>query len=122
VFVPREVGVKATRSSSSPDVPVTLNDPVVLRISFPSGANPMTSIFSLLADKPTSEPSKYHSKEPVVFVPNDVGMKRTISESSTLPRIGSVVGLRKLNNMLPSVINRKASRLPVARPTSEPSK
>ena len=85
----------------------------------------MASMFSPLADRPTSDPSKYHWKVPAVFVPNEVGTNRTISESSTLPTLGIVHGLRKLKRILPSVMSRKASTsVPAAalRLTSDPSK
>lgn len=125
VLEPSELGANAIRSSSLPETPVTLNDPIVLMSSRPSGASPITSTSSELVLNPTSEPSKYHSKVPAVLTPNETDTKRMTSESSTLPTFEIVDDLTRLNKMLPSDIKRKASTsLPfeTPRPTSDPSK
>ncbi len=121
VVDPSELGEKAIRSSSSPETPGTLKDPSVLRTNLPSGAKSIASTSSAFEVKPTSEPSKYHPNVPAVFVPSDVGMKRMMSESSTVPRPLIVAGASSEMSMLPSVIRAKASTSPVM-PTSEPSK
>jgi len=125
VFEPRDVGAKAIRSSSLPDAPGTVNDPVVLMRIRPSGAKPTASISSLFVVNPTSEPSKYHEKVPAVFSPSEAGVKRTMSESSTLPRPSMVVELTKLKRIVPSDISRNAATSAppeTPSPTSEPSK
>ena len=121
VVDPRDVGEKAIKSSSLPETPVTLKEPRVLMINFPSGTKSMASTSSASVVKPTSEPSKYHWKVPVVVSPVEVGMKRMISESSTLPKPLMVAAASRDMRILPSGIKAKASTSPVT-PTSEPSK
>ena len=121
VVDPSDVEEKAIRSSSLPEAPVTLNAPRVLITSLPSGAKPTASMSSASAVKPTSEPSKYHAKVPAVLAPVEVGMKRMMSESSTVPKPLIVAAASREMRILPSDIKAKASTSPVT-PTSEPSK
>lgn len=121
VVDPSDVEEKAIRSSSLPETPVTLKEPRVLTTSLPSGAKPTASMSSASVVKPTSEPSKYHAKVPAVFAPVEVGVKRMISESSTVPRLPTVDAASREIRILPSDIKAKASTSPVT-PTSEPSK
>src|SRR3990170_2466446 len=80
------VPLKTKRSSSAPEAPVPPNDPTVLIMRAPFGARPMASISSPDNVSPTSEPSKYQLKEPAVFEPSEVGVKRKMSLSSTVPK------------------------------------
>ena len=122
VVDPSEVGENASRSSSPPDAPVTLNVSNRPITNLPSGAKSRVSISSPVVVSPTSEPSKYHSNVPAVLSPNEVGIKRTISESSTVPRLPIESAVSGLKRMLLSGINAKASTSVALKPTSDPSK
>ncbi len=122
VVDPSEVGENASRSSSPPDAPVTLNVSNRPITNLPSGAKSRVSISSPVVVSPTSEPSKYHSNVPAVLSPNEVGIKRTISESSTAPRLPIESAVSGLKRMLLSGINAKASTSVALKPTSDPSK
>src|SRR3972149_3609780 len=75
VVSPREVGVKANRSSSTPLTPGTVLLPVVETNSRPSGSRSSASMFSLtVSSSPTSPPSKYRLKLPAVLPPRGVGV------------------------------------------------
>ena len=72
---------------------------------------------------PTSLASKYIANDPAVVLPSDVAVKRTISESSTVPDTpaidrGSVNDSRIW--LEPTTAN--ASIVALLRPTSDPSK
>ena len=121
VTAPSEDGENSTMSSSRPFAPGTLKFPIVLRYKVPFTVTCNESIFSLFAAKPTSEPSKYNSRTPEVLVPKVVGVKRTISESSTRPRLPSLVGPDRLKRIEPSESTENAF-ISLTKPTSDPSK
>lgn len=121
VVVPKDVAAKEIRSSAFPEAPVTLKGPTVLTIRLPLGAKLMASISSSVVVSPTSEPSKYMVKVPAVFDPKEVGVKRRMSELSTLPKPEIVPSVSTLSKMDPFDINSNASTSLVI-PTSEPSK
>lgn len=121
VVAPNVVAAKESMSSPFPDAPVTLYAPDRLTTNLPLGAKPMASTSSDVVDNPTSEPSKYQVKVPAVFVPSEVGVKRRISESSTVPKPVTVPSVSRLINIVPLDIKANASTSLVI-PTSEPSK
>ena len=121
VVEPRAVAVKASRSSSAPDAPVTETLPVVLMSSRPSVRSSNASTSSSVVDRPTSEPSKYHDQVPAVVPPVEVGTNFRMSESSTAPKPVSVKSVSKLISRPPSGCRSKASTSVLARPMSEPS-
>jgi len=95
---------------------------MVLITNLPSGVKSIASMSSPPSVRPTSEPSKNHSKLPAVSLPVDVGTNLTISESSTMPKPGiATEDESKLIKMLPSDSKAKAFTS-VLNPTSEPSK
>src|ERR671931_629769 len=74
VLEPREVGVKAIRSSAWPEAPGTEKLPAVDTSSLPLGNTAIASTFSAVPDRPTSLPSKYMLQVPVVLPPRLEGL------------------------------------------------
>ena len=127
VLLPRLVGVKIKRSSSSPLTPGTTKLPVVDRTMRPLASTLTASTFSTLPLRPTSLPSKYMLQVPEVNWPGLRLESRSRSSPSPVmapPGPGTEKAPLVEITSRPSGRNAKASMFSpaVVRPMSLPSR
>lgn len=121
VFVPREVGVNSSISSSFPATFGTAESTVVESRIRPSGRTLNASIVSPLVSSPTSIPLKYILNVPAVLGPSEVASKRTISCGVKAIPLRVTLALKDIR-----IVSASTKDIPIRSglpaPTSEPSK